>query len=280
PLGEWEAIRRLRSLILRYGGWRVYGALNLFYLYRTLLGRHRLGFCDALICGSRWSVGMWRREGVPAEAIHALPYPIDLERFTPEGPGARTPGVTTFLWLGRIVPRKRFDLLLDAYRLVRRERTDVRLRIFGSIAYPRGYQTLIEGIGPEEGIAYQPTIATEQVPELLRSVDVLVQPSENENLGSSVTEALSCGTPVIVGPTNGTRDYISPSSLVLEAYTPEALKRAMLCMIDRLRSDADRIRAEARATAEEQVAPAVVACRLCALLAEVRARAQRRGVRH
>ncbi|MBX6316575.1 MAG: hypothetical protein IRY99_27220, partial [Isosphaeraceae bacterium] len=25
PLGEWEAIRRLRSLILRYGGWRVYG---------------------------------------------------------------------------------------------------------------------------------------------------------------------------------------------------------------------------------------------------------------
>ena len=259
PNGEWEALRSLRSLVVTHGGGATYHALAALYAGKQALARRGLRRADVLIGGSRWTVDNWVKLGADPDACLALPYPVDLDAFRPDGPGAPDPDVATFLWLGRVVPRKRLDLLLDAYGLLRRDRSDVRLVVVGRFSYVRKMRALLDRFGPGDGFEYRPFVPRAEVPSLLRSVDVLVQPSENEDVGSSVLEALACGTLPVVGPTNGTRDYLSPSSVVFGAYTPESLRDAMSVAADRARVDRAGFAAEARATAEARFSAGAVA---------------------
>jgi glycosyltransferase involved in cell wall biosynthesis len=57
----------------------------------------------------------------------------------------------------------------------------------------------------------------------LRRHDVLCQPSDEENFGSSVAEAQACGLPVIVGRTNGNADYLCSRDTHLRDDRPETL---------------------------------------------------------
>ncbi len=254
PNGEWDAIRSQRSTLIAHSGRMLYEGLRTAYAYKMRRARALLPNSDALICGSRWSRENWIRLGMPAESVHAIPYPFDLSLFHTECRPAPDPHTTTFLWLGRIVPRKRLDLLLDAFALLRQERRDVRLKIIGKFDYGKEFaEQTLRRYGPDDGVEYRPSIPPQDVPDLMRRVDVLVQPSENEDIGSAVLEAQACGTSVIVGPTNGTRDYISPESVVFDEYTPESLKRAMTTTIERLKTDREGLIASARATVEHHI---------------------------
>jgi glycosyltransferase involved in cell wall biosynthesis len=62
---------------------------------------------------------------------------------------------------------------------------------------------------------------------VLSQHDVLAQPSEEENFGSSVAEAQACGLPVIVGHTNGNADYLSVRDIHLADDRPETFAEAL-----------------------------------------------------
>ena len=156
-----------------------------------------------------------------------------------------------FLWLGRSEPRKRLDLLLDAYALVLKERQDVKLKIFAGFSWAPDYKKLIDRFEEPEYLEYQPYIDRAKVPQLMSECDLLIQPSEGENFGTSVAEALGCGLPVMVGQTNGTKDFISSSSFVFEDYTPESLKEAMLQAIKAVEQKRESLALDARKTAEQ-----------------------------
>lgn len=50
-------------------------------------------------------------------------------------------------------------------------------------------------------------------------------------------ERLASGVPAIPRPTNGTKDYVGETSIVFDAYTPNAVCAALAAMIDRLDRD-------------------------------------------
>ena len=209
---------------------------------------------DILICGSEWSKEQIISYGIDPKKIFCLPYSINISLFDYQqevNKSKRSNSDKVFLWLDRCDPRKRLDLLLEAYVLLLKERQDVRLKIFGRIGYAEGYKKLIDNFKFPEYLAYKPHIDRLKVPELMSSCDVLTQPSEGENFGCSVAEALSCGLPVIVGSTNGTKDYISSSSFVFDEYTPESLKETMLKAIEAVEQRRKELALDARKTAEQ-----------------------------
>ena len=267
PQTEWQAIHRLRHQLIALSGRGLYWKLWAFYRHRQWIARRQLARCQAIICGSAWSREHVIAFGVPAEQVFALPYPFDLELFRPDpSVPPRHPGRRTLLWLGRIDPRKRLDLMLEAFALLLEKRRDVHLEIIGRFTYAPEYRRLIETFPFPEHLTYAPHIARTQVPDLLRSVDVVVQPSEDENFGSTVAEALCCGKPVVVGPTNGTGEYCGEAAFRFDRYAPEALCAALEAALQTIEANPSGLAERARQMAEQQFDVRHVVDRLEAIL--------------
>jgi len=254
-LRRWGEIRRFTS------PWEAWGWWLLSRLRLSPLGLPPLRFSDRVIVGSRQSsatlCGLCR---FPSGRIDRLPYPVDLEHFRPvEGAPARAPGgPLRILWLGRIIPRKRLDVFLDGACEAVRRGLDLRLTVVGDASgLIRGYRRML-GEFPMPGLlTHTVSVPRADVPALFAQHDVLVQPSEEENFGSSVAEAQACGLPVVVGSTNGNADYLCGRDIHLREDTPAALADALEAI--RVPSDPQISRRHAEQTfAPEKVAAGLI----------------------
>lgn len=254
---ELEAVRRLRPQITRTSGRLFHAALSAYYRADGLLDRSVLRHCDRVICGSGWAKAQLVRSGCPPDRVSALPYPVDLDTFRP-APEPEEPGSPTILCLGRLDPRKRLDLLLDAFALVLEQVPNARLQIVGRPGYAPNQLSLLDRFPRRDRLTYSPAVPRGHVVELLQRATLLVQPSENENFGTAVAEALACGTSVVVGPTNGTADYLDARSHVFPEYTPSAVSAAVLAGIASGTADAEAARRSARSAATRWFSPASV----------------------
>lgn len=248
------------------------GAGRLALLTAAYAGKYgevcaRYARSDMIIVESQGSSEQWERFGVPRRRLACLPYAVDLDAFQPPAaPPPRASAGFTFLHVGRIAARKRLDLLLDAFPLVTSHQPDARLLVIGSSLVPRIATRLAANVMP--GIEYRQFVDHADMPRVMAQADCLVQPSEHENFGSAVAEAMACGLPVIVGPTNGMKDFVPQGSVVFDRYTPDALAGAMLEVIRRSGSGKASMAAASRRAAEEHFDPERVADGLCAIIAQ------------
>jgi glycosyltransferase involved in cell wall biosynthesis len=229
-----------RSIVQRFGEIKTLAGpanamkwLLLAKLRLSRAGLPPLQLTDRFIVGSQQSKRtLSELYGIAHDRIETLPYPIDLELFTlPSDPksatGNRANGPLRVCWLGRIIPRKRLDLFLDGAALAIHQGLDVRLTVVGGIGFIPGYDKLIKTFAFPDRLRWEKGIPREEVPALLHRQDVLVQPSDEENFGSSVAEAQACGLPVIVGRTNGNTDYLCSRDIHLRDDRPETLAEAL-----------------------------------------------------
>jgi glycosyltransferase involved in cell wall biosynthesis len=251
PRGEFSWILEHIPELIEHGAAAMVPMLIPAYTYKELEAALALRRVDVLGCGSEWARELWARLGVTRDRIHAIPYPTDLSLFAPRPPpDDKVENEVSFLHLGRIVPRKRIDLLLRAFAEVIRVEERARLSIVGRFAYAESYASLLQDPALSRNVEYRPHVERTSVPKLIAGADCIIQPSENENFGSAVAEGLAMGKPAIVGPSNGTKDYISRSSIVFHDYSVDAIAASMLEMIARVRDRREAIAVEARETAE------------------------------
>jgi glycosyltransferase involved in cell wall biosynthesis len=267
PGTDVRSVLRHRAEIRRKCGLREYAGLRAYSLYRSsFLGRPRFTASDAVICGGETSLCALRKSyALPAEKLHALPYPVDLAQFAPGTPDDSTER-RRLLWVGRVVPRKRLDLFLDAGVQLIEAGWDVTLEVIGDFPFARGFGRLLCEFAYPDRLQHHPHVERESIHARYRGAAVLVQPSEEENFGSSVAEALACGTPVVVGPTNGTKDYIGDGGVIFDDYAPTAVAAAIIKVLERERSRHDSMRLAARAAAVEHFSVDHVVDRLEAIL--------------
>jgi glycosyltransferase involved in cell wall biosynthesis len=254
---EVDALKRLRRVVVDYEGRGYYWGLRAYYAPRRWLDRGLLKSSDVLICPSQWAQRELAGREV-AKPVLALPYPVDLDLFRPSATAVDW-GRPEIVSLGRLVPRKRLDLMIDAFPFILNSFPDARLKIVGSPAYAPGQIRLIEQSPCRQSIDYVPRMARAQVVGLLQRAAVVVQTSENENFGSAIAEAQACGTPVVVGPSNGTADYIdTTASRVFERYEPRSVADAVTATLEARRRAPATTRQDARANAERNFAVATV----------------------
>jgi glycosyltransferase involved in cell wall biosynthesis len=203
--------------------------------------------------------------GIQEESVSTLPYPIDLSMFRPAEESATKKAVLRVLWLGRIIPRKRLDLFLRGLELAIRQGVRVRATIVGGMGFVPGYEKLIESFPFPDRLSWIKSMPRTEVPALLRQHDVLAQPSDEENFGSSVAEAQACGLPVIVGRTNGNADYLCPRDIHLADDRPESFANALR----RVAADTKQDTSASRALAEKHFEISRVTSRLSQILRHV-----------
>lgn len=218
---RFSEVRRLAGL-LKALQWFVLAKLRL-----SVLGLPPLRHSDHIIVGSTQSQKtLHELYGVKLAQTSALPYPIDLSLFQPPSETQMHHDELRVVWLGRIIPRKRLDLFLRGLELAIRQGLRIRATIVGGIGFVPGYEKLIEAFPFPDRLCWIKSLPRNEVPALLHRHDVLVQPSDEENFGSSVSEAQACGLPVIVGHTNGNADYLCQRDIHLADDRPQTLAQA------------------------------------------------------
>jgi glycosyltransferase involved in cell wall biosynthesis len=137
--------------------------------------------------------------------------------------------------LGRIVPKKGFDLLLEAFAKVSPAHPEVGLVIGGD---GRSREALIDRartLGLEGRVAFPGRLDRGAVAWVMAHADVFCLPSRVEPFGIVVIEALRAGRPVVVSARGGAPEIVrhEREGLVADPFDAAAYGAA----IDRLLSD-------------------------------------------
>lgn len=153
------------------------------------------------------------RMGLPRTRMSVVPCGVDLERFSPvrrsSGGGRRPHRLVT---VGRLVPRKGFDIIIRALRGV----AHTELVIAGGPAQglisddPEAAR--LKRVAAEAGVADRVElvghVSRKDMPDLLRSADIVVCAPWYEPFGIVPLEAMACGVPVVASAVGGLTDTI------------------------------------------------------------------------
>jgi len=130
-------------------------------------------------------------------------------------PPSRERGRLRVLGAGRHVPKKGFDVLIEACALLRDEGHDVELRIVGG----RGEATealrrLIDARGMQEGACLAGPCSQEELLAQLRAADVFCLPcrvldnGDRDGIPNVLVEAMAAGVPVVTTPVSGIPELV------------------------------------------------------------------------
>jgi glycosyltransferase involved in cell wall biosynthesis len=148
--------------------------------------------------------------GRRATVIHP---PVRTDRFTPGGERG-----DAFLYVGRLVPYKRADLVIEAFADLDEQLVVVGQGTLGPRLKARATRN----------VSFLDEVAEEQLVELYRTARAVVFPAE-EDFGIAMAEAQACGTPVIGLDRGGARDIVEHgvTGWLVDSPTVDLVRRAV-----------------------------------------------------
>jgi glycosyltransferase involved in cell wall biosynthesis len=110
-------------------------------------------------------------------------------------------GQRYLLHVGRIMPRKNVEKLIEAFCMLAERFPDLHLVLTGGLGYASdGVVRLIETSLHRERIHLAGWVSEEDLGPLYAGACALVFPSKHEGQGLPTLEAMACGTPVVASP--------------------------------------------------------------------------------
>jgi glycosyltransferase involved in cell wall biosynthesis len=166
--------------------------------------------------GLRPDVGIVVPNGVDvAESVRSEPLELPFSRFV--------------LGLGRVVHKKGFDLLLEAFAAIAGDHADVGLVIGGDGPARVGLTARAVELGLGERVALSGVLSRGQVAWAMANATVFVLPSRVEPFGIVVLEALRAGRPVVASTRGGAREIVTHErdGLLVDPFDTHAMANAV-----------------------------------------------------
>ena len=150
--------------------------------------------------------------GVQRSSIRVVPWGVDTDLFTPEGPVAKRNDRPRLLAMADLTERKPLETLLRALTRV----PGAELLIVGGpaeadLADNDNYIKLAKlaaKLGIADRVIFTGEVGYAALPPLLRSADLVISTCQYEPSGTSSLQAMACGTPVIAPPVGGHMDAV------------------------------------------------------------------------
>jgi glycosyltransferase involved in cell wall biosynthesis len=136
--------------------------------------------------------------------VTVVPPGID-QRFSPGGTRADRPLVVA---VGRLVPVKRFDLLIDALVEAKQNVPELRAVIVGEGYERESLEARLRDTRADEWISLTGHLTDQELVDLYRSAWVIASASAREGWGMTLTEAAACGTPAVATRIAGHLDAV------------------------------------------------------------------------
>ncbi len=174
-------------------------------VYGPLVVRPILNYSAGVIVTSERERRQLVTYGAPA-AVHVVPLPVAAPATSGNGRRfRRSLGIAdrapVVLFLSRIDPKKGLERLLEATRILAMTYPDIRVIVAGGVedaSYGRTLKHLAQRLGVSDRVAWTGLLLGDEKVDALAAADVFALPSDYENFGIVVVEALLAECPVVI----------------------------------------------------------------------------------
>jgi D-inositol-3-phosphate glycosyltransferase len=150
--------------------------------------------------------------GVQRSSIRVVPWGVDTDLFTPEGPVAQRNGRPRLLTTADLTQRKPLETLFRALTKI----PGAELLVVGGpaeakLAKDDNYVKLAKfaaELGITDRVIFTGEVEYAAMPPLLRSADLVISTCQYAPSGTTSLQAMACGTPVIAPPVGGHMDAV------------------------------------------------------------------------
>lgn len=172
------------------------------------------------------------------DRVSVVPTGIDLNRFS-DADGSHIRNQRgwnediVLISIGRLMPEKNWDTLLEACAPVIHSHSNFRVAIIGDGFDRDKLIKLTKKLNISDRVEFLGTIAYEDIPHYLDAADIFGFASTSETQGLVTMEAIAAGLPVVAVDAVGTRDNIQDQ--VQGLLTPndsQALGEAIACLVE------------------------------------------------
>jgi sugar transferase (PEP-CTERM/EpsH1 system associated) len=181
---------------------------------RRLFRRAAYAMADAIFAVTRELRDYHARQAwIPPERMGVMYNGVDTQRFAPSSESRvamrKELGLPAESFVvgavGRLVPIKDHQTLLNAAALLSKNGVDVRVLLVGS-GPERERLQMVSKNTLESRVCFAGD--SSRVPELLNAMDVFVLPSLNEGMSNTLLEAMACGLPTLATNVGGNPEII------------------------------------------------------------------------
>jgi glycogen synthase len=176
--------------------------------------------------------------GAPPEKVAVIPNGVDPRRFdalrglnlSEFRAGWARPDQPIVYYVGRMVPEKGVQTIVEAAPLVLREWPGVKFVLAGGGGYANELRAKAHALGVADNIIFPGRIPDEVRDGLFKVADVAVFPSLYEPFGIVALEAMAAGTPVVVSDVGGLSEVVDMHETGIKVYpdSPESLAWGIL----------------------------------------------------
>jgi L-malate glycosyltransferase len=181
--------------------------------------------------------------------IQVIPNLVDTHFFKPQKQPKRE--IFHFLTLSYLVPRKRIDLLLCAFKRL----GEGHLTIGGDGPERQRLEKLAQVLGIASRVTFLGALSREKARSAYQEADVFVLASQHETFGVVCIEAIASGIPVIATRSGGTEDIVDEQVGYLVPVNDEEALATAMARIQTATFDPDNL----HQIAQQRYSPEVIA---------------------
>ncbi|KJS01384.1 MAG: glycosyl transferase family 1 [Peptococcaceae bacterium BRH_c4a] len=167
---------------------------------------------DGLICCSQYMAReVLRLFGEAPGGIRIIPNGVDVKNLVVkyEAVEQMTGRCPKIMFLGRLVPEKGVQVLIEALPMIKGKHPGAVLTVAGKGPYEEDLRNLAHRLGVSDSVDFIGFVNDEGRNRLLAESSVAVFPSTYEPFGIVALEAMAAGIPVVVSETGGLAEIIS-----------------------------------------------------------------------
>jgi glycosyltransferase involved in cell wall biosynthesis len=224
----WIASMRRRPVVVNYRG----GAAERFLARSGRSVAMSLRSAAAVVVPSGFLQGVFAGHGMASEVI---PNIVDLRLFSPKPWSSDTPAAPHCVVTRSLERIYGNETAIRAFAIVKQRYSEARLSIAGTGPELAYLQQVAVDRGVAESCTFPGRLGVESIAALVRSADVVINPSRIDNMPNSLLEALASGVPVVSTNVGGVPYMVEHERTAL--LTPPDDPPAMAACVVRLLDD-------------------------------------------